>query len=64
MATGLIRRSAAFPFTRVVKKATAFNPNVEGAGFEWTHLAVRAAWAVAWTLVGSRLFRWTPTENH
>lgn len=43
---------------------TAFNPNVEGAGFEWGHLAVLAAWAVGGAALGVRLFRWTPTDDH
>ncbi len=47
-----------------IAMTTAFNPNVEGAGFEWTHLAVLAAWAVGGAVVGARVFRWTPTEEH
>lgn len=43
---------------------TAFNPNVDGAGFEWTRLAVLAAWAIGGAVAGARLFRWTPTEDH
>ncbi len=42
-----------------VAMMTAFNPNVDGAGFEWGHLAVMAAWAVGGAVVGTRLFRWT-----
>lgn len=47
-----------------VAMMTAFNPNVDGAGFEWTHLAVLAAWAVGGAVLGTRLFRWTPTDDH
>jgi ABC-2 type transport system permease protein len=41
---------------------TAFDPNTTGAGFEWGHLAIVAAWGVAGTLVALRCFRWTPRD--
>lgn len=47
-----------------VAMVTAFNPNVEGTGFEWTRLAILAVWAVGGGVAGGRLFRWTPTEEH
>lgn len=47
-----------------VAMMTAFNPNVDGAGFEWGHLAVLAAWAVGGAVLGIRLFRWTPTGDN
>jgi len=31
-----------------------------GAGFEWSDLAVVAAWGIAGFLIGMRFFRWTP----
>jgi len=31
-----------------------------GSGFEWTDLAVVAAWGIAGFLIGMRFFRWTP----
>ncbi len=38
----------------------AFNPYVQGAGFEWKHLALVAAWGVAGALVALRFFSWEP----
>jgi ABC-2 type transport system permease protein len=39
---------------------TAFNPFVEGSGFEWGHLAVVAGWGVAGMVLALRLFSWEP----
>jgi ABC-2 type transport system permease protein len=39
---------------------TAFNPFVEGSGFEWGHLAVVAAWGAAGMVVAVRFFSWEP----
>jgi len=39
---------------------TAFNPFVEGSGFEWGHLAVVAAWGVAGMVIAMRFFSWGP----
>lgn len=39
---------------------TAFNPAVEGAGFEWGDLAIVAAWGGAGLLLASRFFSWEP----
>ena len=39
---------------------TAFDPYTVGAGFEWGHLAVVAAWGAAGFVVALRVFRWTP----
>jgi ABC-2 type transport system permease protein len=39
---------------------TAFNPFETGAGFEWGHLAVTAAWGLAGLAVAIRFFRWEP----
>ena len=39
---------------------TAFHPDTTGAGFEWGHLAVIAAWGVAGTLLAVRFFSWEP----
>lgn len=47
-----------------VAMVTAFNPNTVGAGFAWTQLAVLAVWGVGGAVIGSRVFRWTPTEEH
>lgn len=39
---------------------TAFHPDTTGAGFEWDHLAVIAAWGVAGTALALRFFSWEP----
>jgi ABC-2 type transport system permease protein len=39
---------------------TAFNPFETGAGFEWGHLAVVAAWGVAAFVVALRFTSWEP----
>jgi ABC-2 type transport system permease protein len=39
---------------------TAWDPNTTGAGFEWGHLAVVAAWGLAGLAVAMRAFRWEP----
>ena len=38
----------------------AFDPTTTGAGFEWGHLAVVAAWGVVGLVLAIRFFRWTP----
>ena len=39
---------------------TAFHPDTTGAGFEWGHLAVIAAWGVAGAVLAVRFFSWEP----
>jgi ABC-2 type transport system permease protein len=39
---------------------TPWNPLTAGAGFEWGHLAIVAAWGVAALAVAVRAFRWEP----
>jgi ABC-2 type transport system permease protein len=39
---------------------TAFSPFETGAGIDWGHLAVLAAWGVAGGLVAARTFKWEP----
>lgn len=39
---------------------TAYNPNTSGAGFEWTHLGIVAAWGLAGVLLSLRFFEWEP----
>jgi ABC-2 type transport system permease protein len=46
-----------------VAMTTAFNPDVDGAGFEWGLLAVLALWAVGGGVAGARVFRRTPTAD-
>lgn len=38
----------------------SYNPYTDGAGFEWGHLAVVAAWGIAGALVAVRFFTWEP----
>lgn len=38
----------------------AYNPYVQGAGFEWGHLAAVAAWGVFGAIVALRFFSWEP----
>ena len=38
----------------------AFDPTTTGAGFEWGHLAVVAAWGLVGLVLAIRFFRWTP----
>lgn len=46
------------PFALAVENA--FNPYVTGAGFEWGHLAVVAAWGIGGAIVALRFFSWEP----
>jgi len=39
---------------------TAWDPNTTGAGFEWGHLAVVAAWGLLGLAIAVRFFRWEP----
>jgi ABC-2 type transport system permease protein len=38
----------------------AYNPYVQGAGFEWGHLAAVAAWGVFGAIMALRFFSWEP----
>ena len=42
---------------------TAYDPLTQGAGFDWGHLAVVAAWGVAGILIAMRFFRWSPRHG-
>jgi ABC-2 type transport system permease protein len=42
---------------------TAYDPLTQGAGFDWGHLAVVAAWGIAGMLVAVRFFRWSPSHG-
>ena len=42
---------------------TAWSPTTTGAGFEWGHLAIVAAWGVAGLLIALRTFRWEPRAD-
>jgi len=39
---------------------TAWDPNTEGAGFEFGHLAIVVLWGLAGLVVALRFFRWEP----
>lgn len=41
---------------------TAFNPFESGAGFEWGHLAIVAAWGIAGAIVAVRYTSWEPRK--
>jgi ABC-2 type transport system permease protein len=61
---GVLHFSAAFPIRHFFEAFfTAFDPNTAGAGFEWGHLAVVAAWGAVGLLLAVRYFRWTPREG-
>ena len=40
-----------------------FNPRVAGAGFQWSKLAVLAAWGVVALLDATRAFSWVPRRD-
>jgi ABC-2 type transport system permease protein len=42
---------------------TAYDPSTQGAGFDWGHLAVVAAWGIAGCIVAVRFFRWSPRHG-
>ena len=42
---------------------TAYDPATSGAGFEWGHLAVIAAWGALGLAVALRWFRWAPRRG-
>jgi ABC-type multidrug transport system permease subunit len=50
-----------FPVRHAVRAIeAAFNPFATGSGFEWGHLAVMGAWALAGALIATRFFSWEP----
>jgi ABC-2 type transport system permease protein len=61
---GVLEFSNAFPIRHFFEAFfTAWDPQTTGAGFEWGHLAVVAAWGAAGLLLAVRYFRWTPKEG-
>ncbi len=48
------------PFALAMENA--FNPYVTGAGFQWGHLAVVAAWGLGGAVVALRFFSWEPRK--
>jgi ABC-2 type transport system permease protein len=58
---GVIQFSEAFPVRHFFQAFfTAWDPNTTGAGFEWGHLAIVAAWGLAGLAIALRTFRWEP----
>jgi ABC-2 type transport system permease protein len=59
--SGVINFSDVFPIRHFFEAMfTAWDPNTTGAGFEWGHLAIVAAWGVFGLLIAVRFFRWEP----
>ncbi len=58
---GVLHIASFFPIRHFFEAfLTAYDPNTVGAGFEWGHLAILAAWGVVGLLLALRFFRWTP----
>jgi ABC-2 type transport system permease protein len=58
---GVIQFSEVFPVRHFFQAFfTAWDPNTTGAGFEWGHLAIVAAWGLAGLAIALRTFRWEP----
>jgi len=58
---GVLRVADLFPVRHFFEAFyTAFAPNTTGAGFEWGHLALLAAWGAAGFVLALRFFRWMP----
>jgi ABC-2 type transport system permease protein len=61
---GIVDFSNAFPIRHFFEAFfTAYDPKTVGAGLEWGHLAVVAAWGAVALLLATRYFRWTPKEG-
>ncbi|HET6830959.1 MAG TPA: ABC transporter permease [Solirubrobacterales bacterium] len=61
---GVLTFASVFPIRPFFQAfLTAYDPLTAGAGFDWGHLAVVAAWGVAGTLVAVRCFRWAPRHG-
>jgi ABC-2 type transport system permease protein len=59
--TGVLNVADAFPVRPFFQAIfTAWDPNTTGAGFEWGHLGVVAAWGIAGLVVAMLAFRWEP----
>jgi ABC-2 type transport system permease protein len=58
---GVLHVADAFPIRHFFEAFfAAWDPNTVGAGLEWGHLAVVAAWGLAGLAIAIRAFRWTP----
>jgi ABC-2 type transport system permease protein len=59
--TGVLSVADVFPVRPFFQAFfTTWDPNTTGAGFEWGHLAVVAAWGLAGLVVAMLAFRWEP----
>jgi ABC-2 type transport system permease protein len=58
---GVLRFADLFPVRNFFEAFfTAWSPPAVGAGFEWGHLAIVAAWGVLGLVIAIRTFRWEP----
>ena len=58
---GVLKVADVFPIRHFFEAFfTAFDPNTAGAGFEWGHLGIVAAWGALGFVLALRYFRWTP----
>lgn len=64
-APAALRNTAAlFPIRHFLTALlTAFNPNVTGAGFATSDLAILAIWGILSAALAARIFRWTPVSE-
>ncbi|HEY3192075.1 MAG TPA: ABC transporter permease [Solirubrobacterales bacterium] len=60
---GVLNFADAFPIRHFFEAMfTAWDPNTTGAGFEFGHLAVVAAWGLLGLAIAIRFFRWEPRQ--
>jgi ABC-2 type transport system permease protein len=58
---GVLKFADFFPIRHFFEAFFAsYDPVASGAGFEWGHLAIVAAWGLAGLAIAIRTFRWTP----
>lgn len=58
---GVLDVASVFPIRNFFEGLLAsFDPTADGAGFEWLHLAIVAAWGVVGLLLAAKYFRWAP----
>jgi ABC-2 type transport system permease protein len=58
---GVLNFASVFPIRPFFQAMfTTWDPHTTGAGFEWGHLAVVAAWGLAGLVIAVRFFRWEP----
>ncbi|MCB0876292.1 MAG: ABC transporter permease [Solirubrobacterales bacterium] len=61
---GVLTVASVFPIRPFFQAfLTAYDPLTQGAGFDWGHLAVVAAWGIAGILLAVRFFRWSPRHG-